>query len=76
MTFQLSSEDISVSESVVLTVSLDKNCEEEEDLLLARTPAIAPYYPKPKEEFWWVVLGEKETNKLHAIRKMQFKKVD
>jgi len=34
--------------------------------------AIAPYFPKEKEEFWWVVVGDTKTNKLYGIKRINF----
>jgi len=33
----------------------------------------APYYPKQKEELWWLIIGDKESNKLYTIKRVQIK---
>lgn len=38
-------------------------------------PVICPFYPDPrKEEFWWVVVGEKKTGKVLATKRSILKK--
>ena len=32
----------------------------------------APYFPKEKEEFWWVVVGDVKKNKLYGIKRINF----
>jgi pre-mRNA-splicing helicase BRR2 len=34
---------------------------------------IAPYYPKPKEESWWVLCADKKSNRLFGNKKVTFK---
>jgi activating signal cointegrator complex subunit 3 len=34
--------------------------------------AVCPLYPKIKQEGWWVVLGDREQNELHALRRVSF----
>ena len=32
------------------------------------------FYPKVKEENWWIIIGDEDTNKLFFIRKLYFNK--
>ena len=34
--------------------------------------AVCPLYPKIKQEGWWVVLGDRETDELLALRRVSF----
>jgi pre-mRNA-splicing helicase BRR2 len=34
----------------------------------------APRFPKPKEEGWWVVIGDSFTDKLLAVKRVAFQK--
>jgi len=32
----------------------------------------APYFPREKEEFWWVIVGDTSSNKLYGIKRINF----
>jgi len=51
-----------------LQVSLTRDADEIFDFVNA------PYYPKEKEEFWWIVVGDTNINKIYAIKRVNFPK--
>ncbi|XP_074325952.1 DExH-box ATP-dependent RNA helicase DExH12-like [Apium graveolens] len=60
----LDSEDIKAGETISLQVTLKRN-------LKGRTevgPVDAPNYPKIKNEKWWLLVGDMESNQLYAIK--------
>lgn len=54
-------------EKVVVTISLEREGDDITDFV------VAPYYPKQKEELWWLVIADMKKNVLHSIRKLGFK---
>lgn len=61
----LNEQGVHAGEPAVFNVDLSR--ELENDVV---PPAHAPYYPQEKEEYWWVVIGNPEQNKLLAIKRM------
>jgi len=54
---------------IELVVTVTRECDEE-DLPLFAGPVIAPYYPKEKEEQWWLIVGQPKENRLLSIKKV------
>eukprot|EP01068_Selenidium_serpulae_P010678 Selendium_serpulae@DN5511_c1_g2_i1.p1 len=52
-------------QSTKITVSMTRDLEEE-----AVGAVYAPFYPKEKEEQWWLVVGVPATNALNAIKRL------
>jgi len=59
-------EGSAVTVIVVLEKEVDEDEEEEEEVGLV----VAPLYPKKKVEGWWLVIGEPDENKVHAIKRV------
>jgi len=55
-------------DEVVINISLERDGHEEETL----DEVFTQYYPKRKDEFWWIVIGEPSVNKLHTIKRVNF----
>jgi pre-mRNA-splicing helicase BRR2 len=53
-------------DSVVVSVKLEREDADEAG------PVHAPFFPKPKMENWWLVVGETKTNSLLAIKRVAF----
>ncbi|CAH8533051.1 unnamed protein product [Heterobilharzia americana] len=49
------------------TVTVQVTLEREEDNV---GPVIAPFFSQPREEGWWLVVGEQKTNSLVAIKRL------
>ncbi|KAJ3381344.1 DEIH-box ATPase [Entophlyctis sp. JEL0112] len=67
---------ITQGESVVMQVRLDRVSDEDEDEDEKEKkpaadvgPVVAPFFPTKKDEGWWVVVGQKSTNSLLAIKR-------
>eukprot|EP00743_Colponemidia_sp_Colp-15_P003837 GILK01004141.1.p1 GENE.GILK01004141.1~~GILK01004141.1.p1 ORF type:complete len:2133 (-),score=509.56 GILK01004141.1:241-6198(-) len=58
-------ESISEGSKVTVLVNLEREMEEEE-----LGPVYAPYFPKPKEESWWVLIGDQKSNSLIAVKRV------
>ncbi|KAI8064474.1 Sec63 Brl domain-containing protein [Gongronella butleri] len=68
--FEVANEDDLASGNVVqVKVQLEREWDEEEDGADIG-PVIAPYYPKKKDEGWWIVLGDPQTKSLLAIKRV------
>ncbi|CAO3589811.1 unnamed protein product [Absidia cylindrospora] len=59
-------DDISSGNVVNVKVQLEREWDEDEEL----GPVIAPFFPKKKDEGWWIVLGDTETKTLLAIKRV------
>lgn len=49
-------ENILAGEDVVVTFTVEREGDQQDLKQIAH----APYYPKVKEELWWIMIGEKE----------------
>ena len=60
-------EDLFVAQgdTTSITVTLERESDDSEDI----GPVLAPFYPKKKEEGWWVVMGDPKEKILLAIKK-------
>jgi len=70
LSFEVQPETITQGSSVTITVSLERDIEENKELL----PVYAPYYPKTKDEGWWLVLGSPQKNQLTSIKRITLQK--
>eukprot|EP01016_Furgasonia_blochmanni_P049228 TRINITY_DN744_c0_g1_i15.p1 TRINITY_DN744_c0_g1~~TRINITY_DN744_c0_g1_i15.p1 ORF type:complete len:788 (+),score=90.05 TRINITY_DN744_c0_g1_i15:1-2364(+) len=59
---------VTEGDNVVVEVKLTRDEELDSEIVYA------PNYPKPKEEFWWVIIGDAKNNKLFAIKRVNFPK--
>eukprot|EP01084_Bolivina_argentea_P006503 12342_1 len=63
-------DDIISGEPVSLVVTLERELDEDDKPLLAPPQAVAPLYPKPKSEGWWIVVGDRKNNALLAVKRV------
>lgn len=67
MTYEvLDDDDVRPGENVTLQVTLERDLEGRSEV----GPVDAPRYPKPKEEGWWLVVGDTSNNQLLAIKRV------
>ena len=59
-------DNILSGEFVVIQIAIEREDEDYTELVNSR------YFPKEKEEFWWVVVGDTTTNKLYGLKKINF----
>jgi pre-mRNA-splicing helicase BRR2 len=65
--FEVADEDEIASGNVVnVKVQLEREWDDDVEL----GPVIAPFYPKKKDEGWWIVLGDTESKTLLAIKRV------
>merc|ERR1712216_491428 len=57
-------DEIAAGEQVQMVVKLERENEVE------LGPVHAPYYPKEKEEAWWLLVGDPKTNSLLSIKRV------
>ncbi|ORX48547.1 Sec63-domain-containing protein [Hesseltinella vesiculosa] len=60
-------DDLSSGNVVQVKVQLEREWDEEDGDV---GPVIAPYYPKKKDEGWWIVLGDPDAKSLLAIKRV------
>ncbi|CAB3405618.1 unnamed protein product [Caenorhabditis bovis] len=64
---ELESSAVAVNDSVVVNVSMERD----NDIDGLAPPVVAPLFPqKRKEEGWWLVIGDVESNTLHSIKRL------
>eukprot|EP00164_Ancoracysta_twista_P005304 GFYU01007260.1.p1 GENE.GFYU01007260.1~~GFYU01007260.1.p1 ORF type:complete len:2145 (-),score=864.44 GFYU01007260.1:262-6696(-) len=64
--YQVIDEDEIASESPVqVAVQLERETD-----LAEQGPVHAPFYPKDKDEGWWLVIGDPKTNTLYSIKRL------
>ncbi|CAO2171153.1 unnamed protein product [Urochloa humidicola] len=64
-------DDISAGDNVTVQVTLERDMT---NLPSEVGPVHAPRFPKPKEEGWWLVIGDRSTNHLLAIKRVALQK--
>ncbi|WVZ78242.1 hypothetical protein U9M48_025985 [Paspalum notatum var. saurae] len=64
-------DDISAGDNVTVQVTLERDMT---NLPSEVGPVHAPRFPKPKEEGWWLVIGDSSTNQLLAIKRVALQK--
>jgi len=64
--------EVRAGEEAKVMVTLQKDEEDEKDA--DKQSVVAPYFPREKDESWWLVLGEVGTNTLLAIKRLSFNK--
>jgi pre-mRNA-splicing helicase BRR2 len=67
---ELESETVEQGGSTVLRVLLERDMDEDEEL----GPVNAPFYPKQKDEGWYVVIGDPKEKTLLAIKRSTLQK--
>eukprot|EP00923_Selenidium_pygospionis_P000890 GHVN01001382.1.p1 GENE.GHVN01001382.1~~GHVN01001382.1.p1 ORF type:complete len:2211 (-),score=363.43 GHVN01001382.1:2249-8881(-) len=67
--FKLQEKECAPRQSNKLTVTLERDLEEAEV-----GHVYAPFYPKEKDEQWWLLIGQPETNSLNAIKRLTVNK--
>jgi len=70
LSFEVQPETITQSSTVTITVTLERDIEGDNEL----PPVFAPYYPKAKDEGWWLVLGSPQKNQLISIKRVILQK--
>lgn len=71
MTYEvLDSEDVRPAKDITLQVTLERDLEGRSEI----GPVDALRYPKPKEEGWWLVVGDATTNQLLAIKRVSLQR--
>jgi pre-mRNA-splicing helicase BRR2 len=72
MTYEVrEGDDISTGDNVTVQVTLERDMT---NLPSEVGPVHAPRFPKPKEEGWWLVIGDSSTNQLLAIKRVALQK--
>jgi len=64
-------DDTSAGDNVAVQVTLERDMA---NLPCEVGPVHAPRFPKPKEEGWWLVIGDSSTNQLLAIKRVALQK--
>jgi len=62
----VATEEIQAGENVSVRVILERDLEEDEELGFV----FAPYYPNAQLEQWWIVIGDKATDHLVAVKRI------
>jgi pre-mRNA-splicing helicase BRR2 len=62
-------DDVTAGNLVAIAVSIEREADETEEYdLLGQVSA--PFYPKAKQEGWWIVVGDTKTNTLLSIKRV------
>jgi pre-mRNA-splicing helicase BRR2 len=61
-------ESVSAGGLVNVRVQLEREVDDEEEQDIG--PVIAPFFPKTKDEGWWIIIGDPETKTLLAIKRV------
>lgn len=65
--FDVADKDAVTAGSIVnVKVQLEREADEDDEI----GPVIAPFYPKKKDEGWWIIVGDPETKTLLAIKRV------
>jgi len=71
MNYSVKGEDRLVAgANVVIDVQLEREIDEDQEV----GPVVAPFYPKPKAEGWWLVFGDSKSNQLLSIKRVTLAK--
>jgi hypothetical protein len=66
---QVGSEEVAVGDTAEVVVSLERDMAEAE-----LSAVVTPFFPKPKEECWYVVVGDEENDELLFTKRVNFAK--
>uniref|UniRef100_A0A7S2ZN48 Uncharacterized protein n=1 Tax=Rhodosorus marinus TaxID=101924 RepID=A0A7S2ZN48_9RHOD len=75
MDYKLQQTTVAAGDSVLVKVQVSRDVDEDEDEERdkKRAPLVhAPHFPKQKEEGWWLVIGEAESNTLLSVKRVVF----
>ncbi|KAJ2162499.1 Pre-mRNA splicing [Coemansia sp. RSA 552] len=62
-------DEISAGASVTVQLSLDREWDEDDEGEVPG-PVVAPFFPQPRSESWWVVVGEAQTQSLLVVKRI------
>jgi pre-mRNA-splicing helicase BRR2 len=65
--YSLASKEVAANDICTLKIRLERDADQD-----SPGNVIAPFYPKPKDESWWLVIGDTATRTLLAIKKVSF----
>jgi len=57
-------EDVCAGDTVVVKVALER------DMDVEVSAVVTPYYPKPKDEGWWLIVGDPDTDALLSVKRV------
>lgn len=67
-------DDVHSGGRVVVTVSLERDPDDDEAVIVGVPKVTAPRYPQVKTEGWWLVIGNPSKNELTSIKRIAMKK--
>ncbi|KAJ2514983.1 Pre-mRNA splicing, partial [Coemansia sp. RSA 1939] len=62
--------DITEGAAVAVRVSLDREWDDDDDSGAVPGPAVAPFFPHPHAEAWWIVVGDPRTQTLATVKRV------
>lgn len=72
LSYELDDETIVADEPSIITVKIDRDVDEEDEVVDLKVES--QHYTFPKRENWWVVFGEADSNKLYGIKRVTLAK--
>lgn len=65
--------EANVGEEINLSIKIEGDEDEEEEEENKNKLVYAPFYPKEKEEQWWLIIADESTKKLLSIKRIDAK---